>query len=183
MAPAPRDNSAGLIQCEEIEYIINHVVLPPQLPQKDDYSSVNEKWLLHHVLEAFKLFYTILQNGQAGITELTATQRAFAMLKNLAKVYGSGKTSTSIDEKALKDSLSWLHEGVTTIPLYVRAQNAGVIISSAVGGISDAIHFELFELSPLNNASMSIAGRLQRTFPGNSGQNEPPTCLRHDSDG
>ncbi|KAI8949144.1 hypothetical protein F4801DRAFT_591297 [Xylaria longipes] len=166
MAPAPRDNSAGLIQCEEIEYIINHVVLPPQLPQKDDYSSVNEKWLLHHVLEAFKLFYTILQNGQAGITELTATQRAFAMFKNLAKVYGSGKTSTSIDEKALKDSLSWLHEGVTTIPLYVRAQNAGVIISSAVGGISDAIHFELFELSPLNNASMSIAGRLQRTFPG-----------------
>ncbi|KAI1744920.1 hypothetical protein F4680DRAFT_455891 [Xylaria scruposa] len=147
-----------------MEYIINHVILPPQLPQKDDYSSVNEKWLLHHVFEAFKHYRTTLQDSQAGIADPIATQRAFTMLKNLKRIYNTDKTSNPIDEEALTEALGRLHEDVAPIPLYVRAQNAGVMISSV--STNDMIQFELFELSPLNKAPMSITGRLQRIFPG-----------------
>lgn len=48
------------------------------------------------------------------------------------------------------------------IPLHVRAQNAGLLISR----VDDSIHFEIFELSPLNKAVYSTRGRLRRTFPG-----------------
>lgn len=48
----------------------------------------------------------------------------------------------------------------------MHAQNAGVIVSKVVKDANDWIHFELFELSPLNQAVMGNVGRLKRTFPG-----------------
>lgn len=48
------------------------------------------------------------------------------------------------------------------IPLYVRKQNAGVIISK----YEHRITFEVFEISPTNEATMTTRGRLRRSFPG-----------------
>ncbi|KAI0458811.1 hypothetical protein F5B21DRAFT_369579 [Xylaria acuta] len=168
MVPAPHSSYDGQMRLETMEYIINHVILPPQLPQQDDYSPMDENWLLHHVLEAFKSFHDIFQKNQAGSTEPTepiAIQDASTMLNNLASIYSNDDTSALINDKALQDSLGRFHEAIAPIPLYVRAQNAGVIISSAVN-VDDTIRFELFELWPRNEAVMNNAGRLQRTFPG-----------------
>lgn len=52
----------------------------------------------------------------------------------------------------------------TAIPLYVREQNAGVLISR----YSHRIFFEVFEISPNNEATMTTRGRLRRSFPGAS---------------
>jgi hypothetical protein len=49
-----------------------------------------------------------------------------------------------------------------TIPVHVRAQNCGVLISKVNG----SVHFEAFELSPLNEAVITTKGRLRRSFPG-----------------
>ncbi|TGJ86351.1 hypothetical protein E0Z10_g2449 [Xylaria hypoxylon] len=164
MERVPQGDLRGQMQRKTMEYIINHVILPPQLPQKDDYNSVDERWLLHHALEAFKLFRGILQHDEADVPDPTGIQYAFAMLDNLASICSHAENSTAFNEKAFQDSLNRLHEDVAPIPLYIHAQNAGVIISSAVDG--DKIHFELFELLPLNKAVMGNAGRLQRAFPG-----------------
>ncbi|KAI1756223.1 hypothetical protein F4782DRAFT_526779 [Xylaria castorea] len=165
MAAALEDDSADIMGCRTMKYIIHHVALPPQLPQTDDYRPMDEEWLVHLILHTLKLFHTVLKRTPADVTKATAIQRAVDMLKNLASIHNVDKTSTVINEKALGDSLLRLHQNVAPIPLYVRAQNAGVMISSVVN-VDDMIHFELFELSPLNNAAMSHAGRLQRTFPG-----------------
>jgi hypothetical protein len=49
-----------------------------------------------------------------------------------------------------------------TIPLHIQAQNCGVLVSKVEG----YIHFEAFELSPLNEAVITTNGRLKRIFPG-----------------
>ncbi|PGG97603.1 hypothetical protein GX51_07235 [Blastomyces parvus] len=48
------------------------------------------------------------------------------------------------------------------VPLHIRAQNAGVLISK----VDNSVNFELFELSPLNQSVITTVGRLRRCFPG-----------------
>ena len=48
------------------------------------------------------------------------------------------------------------------IPLYVREQNAGVLITKVAGRVL----FEVFEISPADQAIMATKGRLRRSFPG-----------------
>ncbi|GAP85058.2 hypothetical protein SAMD00023353_3901070 [Rosellinia necatrix] len=178
MAP-PQYRSVDLMEHHTMEYIINHVVLPPKLPQENDYSSKDDMWILHHVLKALQQFCNILRQDPADSTKLEATQRAIVMLNTFTSIHGGhghDGEPTHIDEKALLNFLAKLcknsggsPQDITPIPLYVHSQNAGVLISRAGGNgddDDDTIHFELFELLPHNHAVMSIAGRLQRTFPG-----------------
>lgn len=48
-----------------------------------------------------------------------------------------------------------------SIPLYIAAQNAGVLVTKA----RDHFIVEVFEVSPLNEAVISAKGRLRRSFP------------------
>lgn len=48
------------------------------------------------------------------------------------------------------------------LPIFVRAQNAGVLLTKK----SVTIHIESFELSPRNQSIIQTLGRLQRDFPG-----------------
>lgn len=48
----------------------------------------------------------------------------------------------------------------TTIPLYIAAQNAGILISKQSHGFD----FEAFELAAENSAVMSTTGRLRPGF-------------------
>lgn len=50
------------------------------------------------------------------------------------------------------------------LPLHIHAQNAGVIIRK----VGKNIHFETFELAPLNKAVMTTKGRLVRHFPASA---------------
>ncbi len=49
-----------------------------------------------------------------------------------------------------------------SVPLHIRAQNAGVMISK----VDDSVHIEVFELSPRNRDVIETKGRLRRSFPG-----------------
>ena len=69
---------------------------------------------------------------------------------------------SSVSKHSTTIQLSLTRKG-GTIPLHISAQNTGVLISKVNESL---IHFEAFELSPLNEAVVSTKGRLRRSFPG-----------------
>ena len=44
--------------CKDLNYIINHVFLPPKLPQKDDSDATKDSYLVEELLTALKSFQT-----------------------------------------------------------------------------------------------------------------------------
>ena len=79
------------------------------------------------------------------------------MLSNMKNAHIGG----NIDNNALLKMLR-NHPLGNSIPLHVRAQNAGILIKP----VEEGIQFDVFELSPTNGAVMTTNGRLQRSFPG-----------------
>jgi hypothetical protein len=137
-----------------IEYLIHHVVLPPKLPQSGDYdASAHLECLLEVTIEALNDLKS--HACQPGIVSF-----AIATIKNLVQ---SRDSHGDVSEHNLRRILSTLVDGSNNgaIPLEVKAQNAGILITRS----DDYIIFEFFELSPTNDASMR-PGRLVRTFPG-----------------
>jgi hypothetical protein len=138
-----------------VSYLVHHVALPPKLPQSDDFTAEHERCLLKTTLRA-------LHDLKASVTskhQKTATY-AIATIENLQRSQDNeGNISALALRKLLDELASGKNKGA--IPLEIKAQNAGVLISSK----NDQINFEVFELSPNNQSSMS-KGRLIRSFPG-----------------
>ena len=62
-----------------LEYIINHVFLPPKLPQEDDSSPINDSALTNEVLRALEAFDAM----QSQASNMTSLARSVAMIKNM----------------------------------------------------------------------------------------------------
>jgi hypothetical protein len=91
------------------------------------------------------------------------------MITTLRTVHESSGTNGAVIEARLGNALRNLCENGKpatgdTIPLHIRAQNAGVMISKN----DNSINIEVFELSPLNSVTITTKGRLRRCFPGNA---------------
>ncbi|KAJ8116579.1 hypothetical protein OPT61_g2025 [Boeremia exigua] len=137
-----------------ITYLVNHIVLPPQLPQADDFNAENERCLLETSLNALKALRSFA-TAQHDI----ALTHAILTIENLQR----GQDSFgNVSETELCKLLGELSRGENkgSIPLEIKAQNAGVLISSD----GSEVTFEFFELSPDNKSAM-LKGRLVRTFP------------------
>ena len=140
---------------EAASYLVNHVVLPPKLPQADDFHAGHERCLLDTTLNALHALKPFVASQHDG-----TLSRAIATIKNLQR---SQDEFGNISETELCKLLDELASGKNpgSIPLEVKAQNAGVLISSDESHIT----FEFFELSPDNKSAM-FKGRLVRSFPG-----------------
>lgn len=148
-------SSGGCPSAKAASYLVNHIVLPPQLPQEDDFDCENERFLLRTTIDGLRALKAFITDENAG-----ALAKAIVTIKNLQRVQdGSGNISEAELCKLLGEFAHGKIDGC--IPLEVKAQNAGILISS--DGI-DA-KFEFFELSPLNESAM-LKGRLIRSFPG-----------------
>lgn len=166
------------METEALRYLIHHIVLPPKLPQEDDWSASNERALLNHTVRAFRDLHntlavehpeaaqqiasvvdTISKCCYLSIRCLETTANSVATPENLIYCSSHG----CISETRLAESLQRLAAGHLsgTIPLRVNEQNAGIIISRS----DTDILFEVFELSPPNATVMSTPGRLVRAFP------------------
>ncbi|TAQ90964.1 hypothetical protein B7494_g730 [Chlorociboria aeruginascens] len=138
---------------DDLNYSINHVFLPPKLPQRDDRGPGRDAALTKICLNALELFQRQLLTD-----EKPPWQRTAKMVKNfLAYTDSDGALFTDEVNKSLatmsdKDSLVFR----------IEAQNAGLIIRK----MDDEYHFEAFELSPQTAHVMSTNGRLVRCFPG-----------------
>ncbi|KAK1673137.1 hypothetical protein BDP55DRAFT_634371 [Colletotrichum godetiae] len=137
-------------------YIIQHVFLPPQLPQADDFSPENESALVQFVKDSVADFYEHVPSSQKASVRI-----AIGLMEAMMCVHRPLGDTVAIDQHSLLERLMSMAVN-DIIPLNVRAQNAGVLITKT----HDALHMEAFELSPTNEAVMSTLGRLRRTFPG-----------------
>jgi hypothetical protein len=145
---APPTNAAA--------YLVNHIVLPLDLPQASDYDAAYEQNLIEATLQALQ----DLKNHVAK-PQQEAVALAIVTIDNLAR---NRDNQGHVSEVALSASLKKMAANPvgSIIPLEIKAQNAGLIIRR-----DDAnIVFESFELSPTNEAAMGCKGRLKRIFPG-----------------
>ncbi|RSM12590.1 hypothetical protein CEP52_002280 [Fusarium oligoseptatum] len=132
-------------------YLYHHLFLPPKLPGADDTSQKNDTTLLQFVQRSLKCFLP-------GHHDQEALKAGVSVLRSL-------KTSKNpqgyLKDVAVRDILKELSPKAPVAALQITEQNAGVFISRS----SDSVCFEVFELSPRNEAVMSIQGRLVRHFP------------------
>lgn len=144
-----------LLNPEAVTYLINHVFLPPQVPQSDDFDPKLESIII-------KVDTASLQKllRSSNLSQQVTIASAIAMITSLSKVHDSA--TRSVSENKLRDALVNLCRQGGIVPLQLRAQNCGLLVSK----VDSSIQFEAFELSPLNSAVFTAKGRLQRSFPG-----------------
>ncbi|KAI1411964.1 hypothetical protein F5Y13DRAFT_200276 [Hypoxylon sp. FL1857] len=141
---------------EEIYYIVNHVFLPPRLPQQDDYKVEHEDNLLKAVIQVLAKFKEHVQDDVAGVVDLITV--------SIQTLHQSSAFSPTPSEKQLLEAFKRLLQKDGTLVLHIRAQNAGVMFTRS----GTTIQVEMFELSPRNESVVSTEGRLRRVFPGSA---------------
>ncbi|KAI0886696.1 uncharacterized protein GGS22DRAFT_199079 [Annulohypoxylon maeteangense] len=147
---ATNNHGHSIKSAKQIRYIIDHVFLPSQLPQEDDYEDKLEEALLQTVLAALRSFKDHMEGYEPDV------------LDSIINSLRSLQQSVS-DEKGLLQAFDeFLIKNHGTVVFHVKEQNAGLMFTR-----SDAsVHVEVFELSAKNSSVMSKKGRLRRVFPG-----------------
>ncbi|EGP88529.1 uncharacterized protein MYCGRDRAFT_85558 [Zymoseptoria tritici IPO323] len=144
---------------EALEYAIHHVFLPPKLPQEleADFAK-RDADLVQTALQVLNdLRNSMPTPARASI------DRAIGTVTLMLAMHSSADGHLS--ETETLSALSQLSQGSGfPIPLQIRAQNAGVLITR----VDANVNFECFEISASNSAVMTTRGRLSRTFPGSA---------------
>ncbi|KIW36714.1 uncharacterized protein PV06_11123 [Exophiala oligosperma] len=153
-----------------LEYIYHHLFFPPKLPQADDANP-----------EAFHALHGMLQDALIKYAE--AVGSGDLKLGNCSAMLESFRQGRQPDGSLIAEHLDNVLQGALSdreasletldvvdfdalrplLAFEIRAQNAGVIVSSRAGR---SCVFELFELSPDSASIMAAEGRLRRPFPG-----------------
>ncbi|KAG6819108.1 hypothetical protein H0H93_015384, partial [Arthromyces matolae] len=134
-----------------LEYIINHIFLPPRLPQAADWSIENDGALCNFVIRNAKAFC------QLNTFDKDRWNPIIRMLENLHTI----SSLNALDKQLLLDLASGLTQEETLV-VPVRAQNACVFMRR----LKDKTIYEIFEVDPPNEEVMATTGRLIRNFPG-----------------
>ncbi|MCJ1392993.1 hypothetical protein MMC18_005865 [Xylographa bjoerkii] len=137
----------------DLSYIINHVFLPSKLPQKDDSDAAKDELLMKQVLAALESLQHRIPK-----TENPRWNPCIKMVHTMLTLRGH---SGGLIADRLKEALGEMLNG-DILPLHIRCQNAGIIIRRT----SEEYAFEMFEISPTNEAVIGTKGRLRRCFPG-----------------
>ena len=165
---------------DSLDFMINHVILPPKLPQEADDSKISraaEQNLLQ-LLSSETDFYC-RQDHQDTHSTTSVFSEAWGVIKTMllrcasvvsarnlstglltslfSKFTAGGLSPFSFYDSAIKLLISFTD--VLLIP--IKAQNAVLILRRT----KELIVFECFEASPLDSAVMGCKGRLLRTFP------------------
>jgi hypothetical protein len=157
-----------------LDYIVNHVFLPPRLPQEDDGNSKNDSILIEECKSALCLFQACLP-----VEERSQCDTPILMMsKMLESRDPSGDMlpkKVAILLETMKDGgkpkqisllrllgLPFLFLKLEMLSFHIRSQNAGLLVRKRLRKLS----FESFELSPTTKAVMTTKGRLRRCFPG-----------------
>ncbi|KAG7294015.1 hypothetical protein NEMBOFW57_004076 [Staphylotrichum longicolle] len=131
---------------KSLDFMINHVFLPPRLPQEDDTDPEDLFATVQTLCESVSRFRTLEP------TSRTSVQPALEMLKQFLKTYPHPDLDAANKRQALYDTITNLKHG---------AQNAGLLLTAQ----QDGILFEAFELLAPNHNVMTCEGALLREFP------------------
>ena len=162
-----------MAQSQDLLYIINHIFLPPKLPQKDDGEGREDVALLLECERAWELFQPHLPFHEGPNWAGCST-----MLRKMLELRDASGTMIPDKVEAMLESMS--QKGISirvysslicsvlfnhfsdVLAFHIRGQNAALIVRR----MEKQFSFESFELSPTNKAVMSTKGRLRRYFPG-----------------
>lgn len=83
-------------ELEALEYMISHLFLPPQLPQKNDWDSSNHTKIIQLLLKSIDRFITQM-------TEMTDNDALFVWraLRRMVEHMADTRTGSSLDEHTL----------------------------------------------------------------------------------
>ncbi|KAJ7128318.1 hypothetical protein C8R44DRAFT_850853 [Mycena epipterygia] len=132
----------------DLNYLIHHIFLPQQLPQKDDSSFQADRVLCARVIQEASSFHGILVSTD----ELQKWAPVTKMLIHL------GRIQRSMDD--LAGMIGNMQIGDTLI-IPIAAQNAAVILRKK----REHTIVECFEVDPPNNEIMATTGRLVCMYP------------------
>ncbi|EMT66903.1 hypothetical protein FOC4_g10003439 [Fusarium odoratissimum] len=138
--------------------LYNHLVLPPQLPQRQD-SNLDEleKALVNRLLASVKHLRDLPENDQSYVWSLI--ERGLRATKS---IHAGG----CVDRTALIRELNDFGESDFLV-VYVRSQNCALYIRRSQDAIFGAsVIFEAFETSARNEDVLATENALQWDFPG-----------------
>ncbi|KAG8957905.1 hypothetical protein FRC03_009696 [Tulasnella sp. 419] len=125
--------------------------MPPQLPQEDDLDEDSEQSLCSTVYQAAQDFVNFVDDDKR-----TQWNHILNLLQHFVKTH----RFLSLSKDDIAESFRNTKSG-DDLAFYIRSQNAGIVIRKG----SESVIFELFEVSPPNEAVMTVKGRLLRSFP------------------
>ena len=168
-----------MIRTTPLYYVINHVFLPPRLPQNSDNDNAssheNDLALKTCLLAALKSYQLYVAERDCSLwlpcIKMIETMidlrsdRGVLLADQLEKAIGSmecgGKNRETFAVTNMRAN-RFYHVYLDILPLHIQCQNAGIIIRRRAHDYS----FESFELSATSEAVMKAKGRLRRRFPG-----------------
>ena len=136
-----------------LDYLFNHLFLPPQLPVGDDsQSGTGDRALVEHLIKACRLFRDLNHTDYyAPWSTVLRTLRTFAALH---------RKNYSLSKNALQSAFDDARDGAILI-LHIAIQNSGLIIRKVPSGYI----VESFEASPPAAEVLAAEKSLQWDFP------------------
>ncbi|KAG8923741.1 hypothetical protein FRC02_010929 [Tulasnella sp. 418] len=134
-----------------ISFVINHIFMPPKLPQEDDLHEQKEHALSEMIHSCANEFGRHLP---------TKDHKLWKPIVKLLEKFSDTHRSSQLSEENVADSMADMRSG-DTLAFLIRSQNAGIVIRKGV----KAVIIESFEVSPQNKAVMGTKGKLLRSFP------------------
>ncbi|KAI0297846.1 hypothetical protein B0F90DRAFT_1669305 [Multifurca ochricompacta] len=152
---------ATMIDSGVLRTVIEHVFMPPKLPQKAptvEAERGTNTALCRTLIQAAFDFIKFLPPAQQ-LTWVHMIKMMFFTLQ-LAEA--------PLSETVFQQILSKLAVGDVFV-MHVRAQNAAVVVRKLI----DSVQFEMFEVSPLSSVVTSTQGKLLCSYPGPAVQVSP----------
>ncbi|KAF8260775.1 hypothetical protein EI94DRAFT_1747586 [Lactarius quietus] len=134
--------------------VVEHVFLPPKLPQKapeKDAKRASNIALCHTLMQAATMFRRYLSPSQKPVWDRITKMMGFI----------DRAASAPLAEADLERELSTFSDGDVFV-MHVRAQNAAVLLRVFI----DHVRFEIFEVSPQTTKVMSTNRKLLCSYPG-----------------
>ncbi|KAK0245427.1 hypothetical protein EDD85DRAFT_917513 [Armillaria nabsnona] len=136
-----------------LTYIVNHVFMPPVLPQEDDRDISNDAALCHAVLDCARRYQLdLLDDGH----KLRKWDAIIKMLQNFEETLDDTLDSTKVYKQ-----LSSMEIGDILV-FYINGQNACVVFRKR----AEEVIYEAFEVMFPNEKVMGAIGKLISSFPG-----------------
>ncbi|KAF3221818.1 hypothetical protein TWF679_007032 [Orbilia oligospora] len=141
----------------QLDYIIQHVVLPPKLPQEEVRDSRQQNFALLNFLQQVAERYALDISDQGGGLGECGKRQARKLLCLMASLH----EPNSDFPQRLQEAILALNTD-DAFAFHVVMQNAGIIFRR----VDDTLQFEVFEASPLPEAVVKCKGRLKCIYPG-----------------
>ena len=159
-----------------LEFIVNHVALPPKLPQKAEDPDASRAGSC----QLIDLLVATIQSYRQQCTDLPGLDSSWAIVETALIRYGQLLSTPSLSVKDLSNYMLSLRAAgrlsrlerchqtdarfLDILPVQIRAQNATIILRKT----DRAVTIECFESSPTASSVMAAKGSLIRYFPAHA---------------